>query len=354
MVGLPSARATAAAPAVLLVACLNTTGDWPGPDQTAHDGGSDLAGVAPTVRAVTISPGVPLVDGPVECDAKVSDHDSDDLTTTFTWRNATRDTPLGKGARLTLRPRDISPGESLVCEVKVEDEVGHTATGRASVEPGCGFSERASLADATVSIHIIFRPYITDDLIPGYGGEPWDWDGSIPAWIEDVVDILAAIADGIAWLYPDPSVLSAAEALEWAQKVIDAMNEYGPGLFAASVPPDPNLVSYLVDAEGALYSIAGVGDGWNWDDSYEVDFEFSNQDFRDVALAIDMEDYDVAFDDNMGGYLDQGSTPLVLAPDLLMRSAYCTATYYNPSSKSKDSDYALVPSSILWMEIAVE
>ena len=101
-------------------------------------------------------------------------------------------------------------------------------------------------------------------------------------------------------------------------------------------------------------SIAGVGDGWDWDDSYEVDLEFANQDFRDVALAIDMEDYHVAFDDNMGDYLDQGSTPLVLAPDLLKASAYCTATYYNPSSKPRDSDYALVPSSILWMEIAAK
>lgn len=336
------------------MACLNTTGDGAGSFQPAHDGGSDLAGEAPMVKAVTISPGVPLVDGHVECDAKVSDGDSEHLTTTFTWRNATRDTQLAKGARLTLRPGVISPGESLVCQVEVEDEDGHTATGRTSVEPGCGFSDRASLADATVSIHIIFRPYITDDLIPGYEGAPWDWDGSIPGWIEDVVDILAMIADGIAWVYPDPSVLTAAEALDWAQKIIDAMNEYGPGLFAASVPPDPNLVAYLVDAEGAIYSIAGVGDGWDWEDSYEVDFEFSNQDFRDVFLAIDMEDYDVAFDDNMGDYLDQGSTPLVLAPDLLMNSAYCTATYYNPSSKPKDSDYALVPSSILWMEIAVK
>lgn len=50
-----------------------------------------------------------------------------------------------------------------------------------------------------------------------------------------------------------------------------------------------------------------------------------------MALAIDMEDDDLAFHDNN-----------------------CTATCYTPPSKSKDSHQALVPSSILWMEIAVE
>lgn len=94
MVGVRLTSWTAAAPGVLLMACLNTTGDGAGPFQPAHDGGSDLAGEAPMVKAVTISPGVPLVDGPVECDAKVSDGDSEHLTTTFTWRNATRDTQL--------------------------------------------------------------------------------------------------------------------------------------------------------------------------------------------------------------------------------------------------------------------
>ena len=337
-----------------LVACVNVTGDGGDPLGPAHDGGADLAGKAPTVKSVTITPDVPHVDGDVQCTARVEDADSAKLTTTLTWRNATRDTSLGKGERLTLHPGQISPGEKLTCEASVEDPEGHTATGRGSVEPGCGFADDGSLADATVSIHITFRPFITDELIPGYEGEPWDWDGSIPGWIEDLVDVLAKLADGLAWVYPDPSVMSAAEALDWAQKIIDALNEYGPGLFAATVPPDPNLYPYLVDAEGALYSIGGVGDGFDWDDSYEVDLRIGGVDLRDLALAVDMEDYDVSFDDNMGDYLDQGSTPLLLGPELLADSAYCTATYYNPTSKSRDSEYALIPSSILWMEIEVE
>lgn len=337
----------------LLLACAveDAGGD---PFRPAHDGGADLAGQAPTVTEVTINPDVPRVDEEVGCSARVKDGDSDDLTTTFAWRNVTRGTSLGKGERLTLRPGQISPGEKLSCEVTVEDPQGHTASAHASVVPGCGFADDRSLADATVSLHIIFRPYITDDLIPGYEGEPWDWDGSVPGWIAKLVEILADLAEGLAWVYPDPAVMGAAEALDWAEKVIDAMNEYGPGLFAATVPPDPNLVPYLVDAEGTLYGIAGVGSGFDWEDSYEVDLRIEGEGLRDVLLAVDMEDYDVAFDDNMGDYLDQGSTPLVLAPELLSASAYCTATYYNPSSRSRESDYALIPSSILWMEIAVE
>jgi len=303
--------------------------------------------------SVTISPGEPFVDGPVECTAEYSDPDSQRLSVSYTWRNTTRHQELGTGASLTLDPSDIDPGDTLQCEVTVEDRDGNSTTKHDSVTPGCGFYRQSSLADANVSIHLIFRPYKTDDLVPGYEGEPWDWDGDVPDWISDVIDVLSFIADGATWVYPDPSVMTAAEALDFAEQVVDAMEEYGPGLFAATVPPDPNLYPYLFDADSNLYSIQGVGEGFDWDDSYEADLLLSHADLRAVGLAVDIEDYDLAFDDNMGDYLDQGSVPLALSPTLFFDGAYCTSTYYNPTSQRQDSDIAIVPSSILWMQIDV-
>lgn len=293
------------------------------------------------------------MDGEVECSATYSDPDSDRVAVTYEWRNTTRGTKLGSTARLRLSPDDISPGEALRCEVRVEDGEGHFATGKASVEPGCGFADEASLRDVNVAVHIIFRPYKTDDLVPGYEGEPWDWDGSVPAWISDLIDALAELAEGVSALYPHPDVVAAAEALQYAQEIIDLMNEYGPALFEATVPPDPNLYPYMFDRDGSLHGYDGVGDGFDWEDTYEVDLTASRQDFRDRGLAIDFEDYDVVFDDNMGDYLDQDSIPLALTPTVFLDGAYCSSTFYNPSSKSKASEIAVIPSSILWMEIEV-
>ena len=72
-----------------------------------------------------------------------------------------------------------------------------------------------------------------------------------------------------------------------------------------------------------------------------------------AGVAVDLEDYDLAFDDNMGDYLDQGSIPLALSSQLALDGAYCTTTYYNPTSRSSQTDVAVVPSSILWMQIEV-
>lgn len=341
-------------------ACVNTTAEGNhrrkpgrGGDDSGNNGGGG-SGKSPTVASVSISPSVPFVDGPVECSASYSDPDSDHVTASYVWRNVNRDTALGSGAHLTLSPDDIDPGDTLRCEVDVEDADGNSATGHTTVTPGCGFYDEDSLKDVSLSIHFIFRPYKTDDLVPGYEGEPWDWDGDVPDWISDVVDVLDALANVAEWVYPDPSVMTAAEALDFAQQVLDAMEEYGPGLFAATVPPDPNLYPYLFDSDGNLYSYSDVGVGFSYDDSYEADLTLPHQNLVEYAgVAVDLEDYDLAFDDNMGDYLDQGSIPLALSSQLALDGAYCTTTYYNPTSRSSQTDVALVPSSILWMQIEV-
>ena len=324
-----------------------------GDEEPARDGASDAAGTAPVVRSVAISPASPFSDGEAECRARYDDDDSERLDVAYTWRNVTRGTKLGTRETVELSPAEIAPGEVLRCDVVVADPEGRTASGASSAEPRCGFADTSSLRDVDVSIHIIFRPFKTDDLVPGYEGEPWDWDGTIPDWISDLVAALSDLADVVSSLYPDPTVVSAAEALAYAEQIIELMEEYGPGLFAATVPPDPNLYPYMFDSEGQLHGYSDVGDGFDWDDSYEVDITLRGQDFRDRGLAIDMEDYDTVFDDNMGDYLDQGSIPLALAPQVFLDGAYCSSLFYNPGSRTRESDVSIVPSSILWMEIEV-
>lgn len=301
--------------------------------------------VGPSIEAVDIQPKAPRVDEKVTCTA---DTDASDVE--FHWFNGSRE--IGKGANLRLTPALITPGETLRCEVTARKGLG-SRTASAHVKPVCGFSDAASMADVNVTIHIFFRPYITDDLIPGYEGEPWDWDGSIPGWISDVVDALDEILGTVSSIYPDPDLVAMAEAASEVNEILDLIDAYGPQLMEGTVPPDPNVFPYLVDSDENILPLSDAG--LSWDDSYEVSFNLNHLDLRRmVAVGVDMEDLDAAFDDNMGDYLDQDSVPLVLSPSLLGDNAYCTATYYNPSSKTQESDVAVVPSSILWMSIEVQ
>lgn len=310
-----------------------------------------LFGRGPKIDKVSIEPKVPNVDGPVTCSVDTKDVS---VSKEFRWKNMTNGRELGSGAKITLDPDRIDPGDTLRCEVTIEDQDGHTATDHADVEPGCGFYDTRSLADVDITIHIFFRPVITEDLIPGYGGEPWDWDGNIPDWILDVTSALSDILGAFASVYPDPDIIAAAEVAGQVDKILDVIDTYGPELLRGTVPPDPNLYPYLYDDAGNLYSYNDVGDGFSWDDSYEVELSFSGQDFRSYAgLAIDMEDRDLAFNDNMGDYLDQQSDPLILSSQIFANTAYCTSTYYNPGTHTQSSKFAVIPSSILWMSIEV-
>lgn len=309
-------------------------------------------GSKPVVSDVRISPTIPYVDGPVSCRADYGDDDGGHLEAEYTWRNSSRDVKLGTGADIVLHPDDISPGETLTCAVSVTDADGNLAAGDAQVSPGCGFYDPASLGDVSFVVDILFRPYITDEVIPGYEGAPWDWDGDVPDWILDVVGIVSDVLDVGAYL--DPTLMTAAEAADVAEELLWLIEEYGPELMEPYVPPDPDVYPYVFDSEGTIYTYWDDSAGIQWEDSYEVAIEVPHEDFYTYdGIAFDLEDIDLAFDDNMGDWLDQGDDPLILAWPVFSDGAYCTTVYANPTHYAQSSDSAYVPSSILWMSIEV-
>ncbi len=314
------------------------------------DQGAGESDQAPTVRQVTITPSVPKVDGSVKCAAETNDPDGDKLDVHYVWMNDTRGTVLGRSETLSLTPSAIMPGEALSCTVTAEDPDGVTGEATADVSPGCGYADARSLSDVSFTLHIVFRPWITDDVIPGWGGEPWDWDGDIPDWLIDVADVLSDVLDIVAAVCPDPRITGAAKAADAVETILGVIDEYGPELMEGDVPPDPDLYPYVFDSEGQLYSIASGS--IQYDNTYEVSLRFSHLDLTQYAgVAVDMEDLDVAFDDNMGDYLDQDASPLQFAPDVFADGAYCTSMYYNPSDSARSSALAYVPGSVLFMAI---
>ncbi len=310
-----------------------------------------LFGAPPTVERVRISPESPHVDDTVTCTASVSG--LGDGETVMSWRNATRKRDLGEGESLKLRPDSIRPGESLVCTVTATNSAG-AAEGSAQTSPACGVSKRASLTDTTVSLHILFRPWITEDVIPGYGGAPWDWDGNIPDWLLDVADALEELLDVVTDLYPDPDLVAADEAVTTVNDILEAVDEYGPELLKGDVPPDPDLFPYQMTSGGEPVSIRGFDASAQWDNTYEVTLDVPHVDLVNLdGFVLDMEDLDLAFDDNMGDYLTQGASPLVFLSEALADSAYCPIRYANPKDRELATETAYIPGSILWMEIEV-
>lgn len=320
-----------------------------GQDEGGQDDGGQDGGAAPTVGAVSITPRVPYVDGSVRCDAETT---GTDLDVTWAWENETTGRTLGTGREIVLSPDEISPGDTLRCAVSAEDGRGRRASASGEAVPGCGYADPGSLGSIDAEISITFRPWITDDLEPGYGGQPWDWDGQVPDWWMDVAGALEEVLGLAATIYPDPNLVSAAEAAEYANELLALIDEYAPGFMEPYVPPDPDVFPYVADSDGNLWPFFDGDVGIQWEDSYEIGVAFEDVDLTgDVALVLDLEDVDVAFDDDMGDWLDQGSYPLVLGADVFLDGAYCTSVYYNPSDDPQGTDDTYVPSSILLMRI---
>jgi len=61
--------------------------------------------------------------------------------------------------------------------------------------------------------------------------EPWDWDGNVPDWLLQAVDLLSDF-------YPD--------AAAWSE-VLQLVDEYAPELLEGTVPPDPFVEVYIED-----------------------------------------------------------------------------------------------------------
>jgi hypothetical protein len=239
--------------------------------------------------------------------------------------------------------------------VKLTDSTGQSEQGNAKVEPVCGLYDLQDLDGISFEVSIMFRPWKSDDLAPGDEGEPWDWDGSIPSELFELAAVFSHLLGFVSEVYPDPDILDAQEALQQLEELGAIMDKVAPFLVEGSVPPDPDLYPYLVDQEGYIETYWPEDDGGlRWDDSYEVAISAEDQDlYTHDAFAVDIEDVDVVIDDSMGDYLDHEGSPLMLGWPVFAESAYCTATYYNPEPVARDTDYALIPSSILWMHIEV-
>ena len=309
----------------------------------------------PRVSNVTISPSDVYVDGEARCSAEVSDPDGDRTTTTYVWENASRGRRLGSSRTITLSPATILPGETLLCTVEAEDPDGAVGTGTGRTQPVCGTANARFLDDVSVNISIYFRPWTTDELQPGWGGYPWDWDGSIPDEVFDLANDLGDILTLVNHVYPTPELMTAEEVLDQLVEIGYFVDATAPMLLEESVPPDPDIYPYMVDSEGLIYTFWDLADGgWWWQDSYEIQFAMEHLDLNTFELfAFDIEDIDLISDDNMGDYLDQGDDPVMLSWALFADGAYCTSTIYNPTDYAQSSDIAYIPSSILYMAVEV-
>ena len=309
----------------------------------------------PRVSGVSISPSSVYVDGEAYCTAAVDDPDGDSTTVSYTWRNETRGTRLGSSRTVELRPDEIMPGETLSCTVQAEDPSGATASQKTSVEPVCGLADLDSLGDINATITVHFRPWTTDELQPGWGGTPWDWDGQIPDEVFDLANDLSLILTLVSAIYPAPEVLTAQETLDQLIEIGYLIDSTAPVLLEETVPPDADIFPYMVDDDGYVYPFWDQEDGGlRWQDSYEVELTVEQLDLAAYSLfALDLEDVDLVIDDNMGDFLDHEDNPLMLSWMLFAEGAYCTSTFYNPTDYAQSSEVAYVPSSILYMAINV-
>jgi hypothetical protein len=309
----------------------------------------------PRVSGVSISPPDLYVDGEARCNADVADPDGDAVSVSYQWRNESRGTSLGSGQRIELSPQRIMPGERLSCAVVAEDPSGAADRSDASIEAICGLSDLDSLSDMSAAVTIHFRPWTTDELQPGWGGTPWDWNGSIPEEVFNLANDLDLILTLVSLVYPAPEVLTAQEIIDQLIEIGYLVDSTAPVLLAPHVPPDADIFPYMLDDEGYMYPFWDHEDGGlRWEDSYEVEVTAEHLDLATYSVfALDMEDVDIAIDDNMGDYVDHADYPLMLSWMLFAEGAYCTSTIYNPTDYAQSSEVAYVPSSILYMAVDV-
>lgn len=130
-----------------------------------------------------------------------------------------------------------------------------------------------------------FTLTINDVVIAPYNylfyDEPWDWDGDVPDWIFEALEILGE-------LYPEAQTVGELLAL---------VEEYAPELLAGVVPPDVFFEVYGSDDE-VIYTSRTI------DDEYEAPFRESfrlTADSRGTSILF-FYDEDLAFDDEVQAF----------------------------------------------------
>lgn len=175
---------------------------------------------------------------------------------------------------------DVPPEEAEADAPPGGDE---PAIGDSAPVDGCGSEGRTFVVTVTDGFVLPYKPA---------SGAPWDWDGDLPNWMVDVVDVVGAITR-------DPTVVTAAE-------ILDVVDRLAPRLLDGTTPPDPVLVaSTALAGEGEATTVDGVGrigvDAAG-NDTYEPAFavraEVSLAD--DEVLRFDVKDDDVIGQDRVG------------------------------------------------------
>lgn len=112
--------------------------------------------------------------------------------------------------------------------------------------------------------------------------EPWDWDGDVPDWLIEALEILGELV---------PEAQTAAE-------VARLVDEYAPELLDGTVPPDPYLEATLGSSQDLFQAISTQDDTYDlwWNRVWRVTLT------RSYDLNVWVSDEDLAFDDEIQGF----------------------------------------------------
>jgi hypothetical protein len=116
---------------------------------------------------------------------------------------------------------------------------------------------------------------------------PWDWDGQVPRWLLEALDVIATF-------YP--------EAQTWLE-ILEKVDEYAPTLLEGLTPPDPYIkFTDSTDNDAREYKRSGYVDDTTeptWRSAF-IDVErFERAGF----VVVEVWDSDIAFDDFMGQFV---------------------------------------------------
>lgn len=112
--------------------------------------------------------------------------------------------------------------------------------------------------------------------------QPWDWDGDVPDWLIDALELLADFY---------PQAQTAAE-------VANLVDQYAPELLEHTVPPDPYVEGYYGNQEEPGYEIG------TWDNTYTPVWNrwWETTLSTNTHLTVWVIDEDLAFDDEIEGF----------------------------------------------------
>lgn len=159
-----------------------------------------------------------------------------------------------------------------------------------------------------------FDIYIDQVIVLPYkvGGDPWDWDGSVPDWLLDAVGLTDDVLSGLieSGLYPTTGeTLTFAQVVAISDELLNAVDEHAPELLEGTVPPDI-YAEVLVENLGGELTSHGISE--TVADTYHADIRSEWSAIRQnqaQTLWLALFDEDVFSDDEIGSlYLPHEAT----------------------------------------------